>query len=122
MNNNVLTLPVSSKGNLKTMNYVNPSEVMKDFLRNQFRPGIVKMTCEIGDKVLLTGRDVCPIEGAFAVGMVGVVTDILEPVNGRAFYEVDWKMGPLEIDPDYTCVQGGYISLDDRAEILAQLI
>jgi len=135
MENNVIELPTTVKSNLKTMNYERPVEVMKDFLRNVFRPGIAKMNCDIGDKVLLTGREYDENGEAFAVGMIGVIKSekyLIERTTGRpagktdmnvgACYDVEWKDGPIEIDPDYTCVQSGFISLDDRAEILAQLI
>ena len=127
---------ITSTPTLKTMSYTQLAEVMKDYFRGTFRPGIVKQRCAIGDKVLLVSQEEMAFGGVMAVAMVGTVISegyentrpmlggVLEgevPTNG-VMYDVEWKSFPVEIDPNYTCVQGGYISLDDRAEILAQLI
>ena len=104
-----------------TMNYENPVSVMKDFLWGVYRPTAGTGNPQEGDVILLTSK-----EDNFAVGMVGRVTevdidfdkyDIDVPV-----YAVDWNNGPVEIEPTFTCVQGGHITLQDRAHVLAQLV
>lgn len=107
-----------------TMNYENPTSVMKDYLWGVFRPGGANMKPEVGDVVLLTSK-----EDGFAVGMIGTImddiTDIVEDNHagdpGRT-YEVEWKNAPVEIGSDFSCVQSGYISIEDRAQILSQLL
>ena len=105
-----------------TMNYDNPTAVLKDFLTSTFRPGIVNMNPKIDDIVLLTSKEP---ENDFAVGMIGriVETDIdpIYPDTVGPTHSVEWLSHPKQIDSDFDCVQGGYISIDDRAHILAQL-
>ena len=40
-----------------TMNYNDPTSVMKDFHWGVFRPGIVNMKVEEGDAILLTSKE-----------------------------------------------------------------
>ena len=110
-----------------TMNYDNPTNVLKDYLWSVFRPGLANMSPEIGDVVLLTSK-----EDGFAVGMIGTIIERkvkapdtqadqhIDPVGPT--YEMEWKNPPVEIDSDYSCVQSGYITIDDRADILSQLL
>ena len=103
-----------------TMNYDNPTNVLKDYLWSVFRPGLANMKPEIGDVVLLTSK-----EDGFAVGMIGTIMDTeadehVDTVGPT--YEMVWKNPPVEIDSDYSCVQSGYITIDDRADILSQLL
>ena len=109
-----------------TMNYKNPTSVLKDYLWEVFRPGNANMKPEIGDAILLTAK-----EDGFAVGMIGTVVDDVSDVRAECFsgqakfgptYEMEWKSAPVEIDANYSCVQSGYISIEDRAEILSQLL
>ena len=107
-----------------TMNYLNPTSVMKDYLWNVFRPGDANMKPEIGDAVLLTAK-----EDGFAIGIIGTIlddiTDDYDVPHTGAFgptYEMKWKNAPVEIDSNFSCVQSGYISIEDRAEILSQLL
>jgi hypothetical protein len=112
------------------MNYDNPTSVLKDYLWSVFRPGDANMKPDIGDVVLLTSK-----EDGFAVGMIGTImddiTDIVSNPNDHEHnhaavvgptYEMQWKNAPVEIDSKYSCVQSGYISIEDRAEILSQLL
>ena len=106
-----------------TMNYANPTSVLKDYLWEVFRPGDANMKPEIGDAVLLTAK-----EDGFAIGMIGTILDDVsdvETLHAGAFgptYEMEWKNAPVEIDSNFSCVQSGYISIEDRAEILSQLL
>jgi len=113
-----------------TMNYKKTSSVLKDYLWGVFRPGGANMKPETGDVVLLTAK-----EDGFAVGMIGTImddiTDIVSNPNAPehkhagdvgSTYEVEWKNAPVEIDSNYSCVQSGYITTEDRAEILSQLL
>ena len=123
-----------------TMNYNDPTSVMKDFHWNVFRPGLVNMKVAVGDAVLLTAKEAVSSryqdDVVYAVAMIGTVKEAyIEEGNvssdcnipAHAFanegptHLVEWKDGPLEIDSDFSCVQGGYIAVDDRAEILSQL-
>jgi hypothetical protein len=104
-----------------TMNYSTPTAVLKDFIWGTYRPthGTGKPT--VGDVILLTAK-----ETDFAVGMVGVIkeTDVDHERKTREgpVHLVVWKSGPKEIEGTFTCVQGGHISIQDRAHILAQLV
>ena len=103
-----------------TMNYDDPTSVMQDFHWGIFRPGRANMKPDVGDMILLTSK-----RNNYAVAMVGTVTEInISDTHGSSgpTHTVDWKNGPMEIDPNYDCVQSGYISIDDRADILAQMV
>ena len=144
MKNNVIEMAqsgvVTRTGKLKTMNYeslrgrTGCQDVLRDHLRGTFRPGKTTQTYSVGDVILLTGRltDDDGPQGTWAVGTVGVITSIEENAKqadrsdinlatGQRI-SVEWKTDVVEIRSDYTCVQGGFISLADRAEIFAQLI
>ena len=117
-----------------TMNYNDPTSVLKDFHWGVFRPGLVNMKVEEGDAVLLTSKEAHSSreqdDVVYAIGMIGIVTDAdvwsdelpaYKYANEGPTYLVEWKTGPVAITPNYSCVQGGYIALDDRADILSQL-
>ena len=119
-----------------TMNYNDPTSVMKDFHWGVFRPGNVNMKVEEGDAILLTAKELnersSRAQGSvdYACAMIGTVVAVdvadadLKPhqyANAGPTHLIDWKDGPMEISPDFSCVQGGYICIDDRAEILSQL-
>jgi hypothetical protein len=122
------------------MGYKDAGWVMQDYLKGYFRPGNAKMNLEPGDTVLLVGKSIdaeildhgTPAGGDLAVGMFGKVVNTKRMVKMNSarepgvtevpIYDMEWKSFPKLIDPNYTCVQSGFISLDDRAEILAQLI
>ena len=117
-----------------TMNYKDPTSVLKDFHWGVFRPGIVNMKVEEGDAILLTSKEAVSSrdqgEITYACAMIGKVVAVdvadvdLKPhqyaVTGPT-HLVEWKDGPMEVSPNFSCVQGGYIAVDDRAEILSQL-
>jgi hypothetical protein len=125
------------------MNYNDPTSVLKDFHWGVFRPGIVNMKVEEGDAILLTAKELnersSRSQGSvdYACAMIGTVkavdvtSDLYDVVGVQLAphqyavtgptHLVDWKASPIEISPDFSCVQGGYICIDDRAEILSQL-
>ena len=119
-----------------TMNYNDPTSVLKDYHWGVFRPGIVNMKVEEGDAILLTAKELnersSRAQGSvdYACAMIGRVYEVdVSDANLKAHqyagsgptHLVDWKAAPMEISPDFSCVQGGYICIDDRAEILSQL-
>ena len=132
--NNVHKLEVTPKSKLKTMSYKDMGWVYQDYLEGYFRPGIVKMNVEAGDRILLVGRtengsvldlELNGIGADYAIGMVGVATGdsrvVSLPQGDVTVYEVDWIAPPVKVDPTYRAVQGGYIKLEDRADLLAQI-
>lgn len=105
-----------------TMNFDNLTDVLKDFVTSSFRPGIANMNPKPDDIILLTSKEK---DSDFAVGLIGriVETDIdpIYPDSPGPTHSVEWLSHPKQIDSDFDCVQGGYISVDDRAHIFAQL-
>ena len=110
---------------MKTINFHNPLDVVKGYYG-----GIISTNTNIkpekGEMVVCTAKD-----GDFALGMIGKFTgegtlekgvEVFGLDCSSKIFLVDWKAPPKKIPATFNAIQGGHILLDDRAEVVANII
>jgi len=110
---------------MKAINYKDPLSIFRGFYGGLLSTN-TNIKPEVGEVILNTAK-----QGDFAVGMVGRYLgpgDITEgqEVFGRLSEErvlrVSWKNFPRKIPANFEVVEGGYIRLDDRADVVTNIL
>ena len=110
---------------MKTINFHNPLNVVKGFYG-----GIISTNTnikpEVGEVIVCTAK-----EGDFALGMVGRCKgegtlekgqEVFGSDCSSRIFLVDWKVFPKKIPATFNAVEGGHILLDDRAEVVSNIL
>jgi len=98
-----------------TMNYKDPTNLMRGFFGRWFKPGTVNMAPKPGDVIVNTAK-----REDFAMGMMGTVIEEDKSANTPT-YVMEWAEYPKKISSEFTCIQGGFITDDDKVQVIAEI-
>ena len=110
---------------MKTINYKDPLSVFRGFYGGILSTN-TNINPEVGEIIINTAK-----QGDFAIGMVGrylgpgdieLGREVFGPDCSDNILRVAWKTFPRKIPANFEVVQGGYILLDDRAEVVANIL